>query len=147
MVKTHPPGIVLGYRAAKAHTAEHRELAAPLDQQAHELQEIFVPAYGDAVLGNSAEPGHHASIERLGEFRDVAYRAERHALTAHIDTGQFRRQRLDFQAVDADYRVAVIHQVVGEGEARWPQPDYQHLAPAVGLRVGMAQVERIPAGQ
>ena len=51
--------------AAEADAAEMRELRAPLQQQAHELQVVLVPAHGDAVFGDAAEPGHHPIVEVL----------------------------------------------------------------------------------
>ena len=49
--------------AAKTDASEHLELAAALQQQADNLQEVLVPADGDAVLGDAAEPGHHPLVE------------------------------------------------------------------------------------
>ena len=41
--------------AAKAHAAGHRKLLATLEQEAHDLEEVFVPPNRDAVLRNAAE--------------------------------------------------------------------------------------------
>ena len=57
------------------------------------------------------------------------------------------RQRLDLEAVDADDRVAVVHQVMREVEARRAQPHHQHGAAGRGTRDRPAQVERVPARQ
>ena len=57
-----------GDGAAEAHAAEHRELAAPFEQQPDDLQKILVPADRDAVLGDTAEARHHAIVERLVEL-------------------------------------------------------------------------------
>ena len=62
-------------RAAEAHAAVQRELAAALEQQADQLEEVLVPAHGDAVLGDAAEARHHALVERLVQLIDVADRA------------------------------------------------------------------------
>ena len=37
------------------------------------------------------------------------------------------RQRLDLQAIDGGHRVAVVHQMMRQREARRAQPDHQHL--------------------
>jgi hypothetical protein len=65
MVDAEREGAVDGERAAETHAAKHREFAASFQQQADELEEILVPAHGDAVFGHPAEPGHDAGIERL----------------------------------------------------------------------------------
>ena len=52
---------------------------AALEQQANDLEEVLVPAHGDAVLGDAAEARHHAIVERLEQLVDVADRRERHA--------------------------------------------------------------------
>ena len=52
-------------RPAEAHAAEEREALATLEQQPDDLQEVLVPAHGDPVLGDAAESGHHAIVERL----------------------------------------------------------------------------------
>ena len=60
MVKAQPPGIVHAQCAAKAHTADQRELIAPLQQQSHDFQEVLVPADRDAVFGHAAEARYRA---------------------------------------------------------------------------------------
>ena len=67
VVEAEREGAVDRHRAAEAHAAIHRELAAALEQQADDLQEILVPAHGDAVFGDAAEPGHDAVVEPLVE--------------------------------------------------------------------------------
>ena len=47
---------------------------APLQQQADQLEVVLVPADGDAVLGDAAEPGHDAVVEVLVQRLDVAHR-------------------------------------------------------------------------
>ena len=49
-------------------------------------------------------------------------------------------------AVDADDGMAVVHQVMRQGEARRPSPPPP--APySRSCRIGVAQVQRVPAGQ
>ena len=65
VVEAHRHRVLERHRAAEAHTAEHRELAAALEQQADELEKILVPAHGDAVFRNAAEPCHDSRAERF----------------------------------------------------------------------------------
>src|SRR5262249_9053969 len=65
-------------RAAKADAAIHGKARPPLEQQAHDLQEILVPADGDAVLGNPAEPRHDPVVEPLHQACDVVDRLKGH---------------------------------------------------------------------
>ena len=92
-----------GQRAAEAHAAEHRELAAALQQQADDLQEVLVPTDRDAVLGDTAEAGHDAVAQRFVDLGHVANRLEWNALTGRRHAGHLRRQRFDFQAVDGNH--------------------------------------------
>ena len=134
-------------RAAEAHAAVHREALAPLDQQAQQLEEVLVPANGDAVLGHTAEPGHHPIVERLGQRRDVADRHERHALAVRGDAGHCRRERLDLQPVDADDRVTVVQQMMCERESRRSHADDEHALAGGRRRDEATQVERIPSSE
>src|SRR5262249_11208605 len=59
-------------RAAKAHTAIHREVNPALEQKAHDLQEILVPANGNAVFGDAPKPSHHPVVEPFDEAHDIA---------------------------------------------------------------------------
>ena len=122
--------------AAEPHAAERGEGRAPLQQQAHELEVVLVPAHGDAVFGHAAEARHDAVIEILEQRRRVLHRLQR-----------VEPERLDLEAVDGNDRVAVIEQMMREREPGRPQPHDQHLAPAVGPRQRAAQVERVPARQ
>ena len=122
-------GFVDGQRAAEAHAAEHRELAPPLEQQADDLEEVLVPAHRDAVLGDAAEARHGAVVERLAQLANVLDRLERDAVAQRVHAGNRGIERLDLQAVDADHGVAVVHQVVRDGEAGRPEADDQHLFP------------------
>ncbi len=76
MVEAVGECLVDGQRAAEAHAAEHGELRAPLDKQANDLEEILVPANRDAVLGDAAEAGHGAMVERLLQPGDLFNRLE-----------------------------------------------------------------------
>src|SRR4029453_18025394 len=102
--------------------AEHGEFTAPFHQEADELEEILVPAHGDPVFGDAAEPRHHPRIERLAQFGGVADRPERHTSTAGIDPRYVGGERLNLEPVDRDHRVAVVHEMVREREAGGPEP-------------------------
>ncbi len=67
------------------------------------------------------------------------------ARAVRLHAGDRRIERLDLEAVDAHHRVAVVQQVVREGEARGAHADYQHALARRGLRKRTAQVERVPA--
>ena len=120
---------------------------AAFEQQAHDLEEILVPAHGDAVFGDPAEPGHDPVVEPLDEARHIADRAERMAAAVRRDAGQFDRQRLDLEPVDRGDEMAVIDQMMRQGEPGRPEPDHQHLVAARRLRQRPAEVERVPPGQ
>ncbi len=147
VVETQRKGAVDRDRAAKAHPAIHRELAAAFEQQAHDLQEILVPAHGDAVFGDPAKPGHDPVVEPVDEARHIADRLERLAAAVNGDAGDFGRQRLDLEPVDRGDEMTVVDQVMGEGEAGRPEADHQHLFPGLRPRQRAAQVERVPPGQ
>ena len=76
VVEAHAEGIVGIERAAEAHAAEQGELPAPFEQQAYHLEEILVPAHGDAVLGHAAEASHDAIIQGFVQRIDVLDRIE-----------------------------------------------------------------------
>ena len=101
---------------------------APLQQQADELEEILVPAHGDAVFGDAAETGHDAVVERFVKLAHVAHRLEGMARRRAS-----RRRKYPRAAARSSARrwpttcVAVIHQMMREREARRAQPDHQHL--------------------
>ena len=64
-------------------------------------------------------PAIDAVVEPLAQARDVAdRRGTARARRRAIDAGDFRRQRLDLQPVDRRDEVAVIHQVMRQGEPR-----------------------------
>ena len=147
VVEAEREGAVDGERAAEAHAAEHRELAAPFQQQADELEEILVPAHGDAVFGDAAEPGHDAAVERLAQLGGIADRAERRARAGGVDTRDGGIERLDLEPVDRHHGVAVVHEMMREREAGGPEAHDQDLAAAGGLGQRPAQIERIPSRQ
>ena len=120
---------------------------AALEQQTDHLQEILVPADRDAVFGHAAEARHHAVVQRFVKLVHVANRTEAHALAERRHAGNIHRQRLDLQAVHADHRVAVVHQMMREREAGGSQADHQHLVPALGPRQRTREIQRIPARQ
>ena len=111
-------------------------LRAALQQQAHNFEIILVPADGDTVLGDAAEPGHDAVVEVLEQGLHVAHRGR-----------EVEPQRFDLQAIDGDDRVAIVHQVMRQGEPGGAEADDQHLPPAIGAGQGTADVQRIPARQ
>ena len=147
MVKAELPGVVNAQCATEAHAADQRELIAPLEQQAHDLQEILVPAHRDAVFGHAAEAGNRAGIEVFVQGVDVAHRRKRDARAVRVNARQRLRQRLDFQAVDRHDGVSVVHQMVSQRESRRACADHEHLAAAGRCRQGAPQIQRIPARQ
>src|ERR1700712_5161904 len=56
-----------------------------------------------------------------------------------------RRQRLDFEAVDANYRMAVVHQVVRQRESGGTHAGDEHALTCARLWIRRAQIKRIPA--
>ena len=114
-----------------------------------DLQEVLVPAHGDAVLGDAAEARHHALVERLVAASSTSRIGSNGTRSpSRVDAGQRRGQRLDLQPVDADDGVAVVHQVMREREAGRAHARRPARACRVGgARQRPAQVERIPARQ
>ena len=147
MVEAHCESVFRRDRAAEAHAAEHRELRAAFKQQAHHLEEVLVPAHGDAVLGHAAEACHDTLVQRLVDLADFADRLEGHAFAGRVHAREAGGQRLDLEPVDAHHRMAVVHQVVRETEAGRPQADHQHALAARHLGVGAGEVQRVPARQ
>ena len=121
-------------RSAEAHASVQREPRAPLEQEPDQLQEILVPAHGDAVFGHAAKAGHAPCLERLCEHRDVADGRERHALAFERDSRQRGLERLDLEAVDADDGVPVVQQVMRERESGRTHAHDEHALP--GRRQG-----------
>ena len=132
-------------RSAETHAPVECEAIAPLEQQPDQLQEILVPAHRDAVLGDPAKTCHQAIAQRFHQRIDVAHSFECNAVAGDGDPGQRRRERLDLESIDADDRVAVIDEVMGERESCRPQPDDQHPPAGTRSRHRPAQTERIPS--
>ena len=122
-------------RRRTARTASRRSSSKPDD-----LQEVLVPAHGDAVFGDAAEARHHAVVERLAQRRDVADRLERRRARPRSVTPESAGSSGSIlQAVDADDRVAVVQQVMREREAGRPHADDQHaLARCAAAAAGAA---------
>ena len=99
-------------RAAKAHAAIHRKIRPSFEQQAHDLQEILVPANRDAVLGDAAEPRHDAVVEAFDQGRDIADRLELAPRAVERDAADLGRQRLDLEPIDRRDEMAVVQQVM-----------------------------------
>src|SRR5258708_10863652 len=145
MVEAEREGVVESERAAEAHAAIHGEPAPTLDEKPHDLEEVLVPAHGDAVFGNAAESGHHPLVQRFRELVDAADRPEFDPRAERRDAGERRLERLDLEPVDGGYGMAVVHEMVREIEAGGPEPDHQHLVARVRPRQRTAEGERIPA--
>ena len=112
------------------------ERVPPLQQQADQFQVVLVPPHGDAVFGHAAEPGHHPLVQVLVQRRHIAHRG-----------GGIEAKRLDLQPVDRHHGVAVVQQMMRQGEAGRAEAHHQHLAPRRRPRQRAADVERVPAGQ
>jgi len=137
--------VVGAQRAAEAHATHQGEALAPFEQQPHQLQEVLVPAHGDAVFGHAAEAGHHPVVQRLVQRAHVVHRLEGHPRAVDAHAARALVERLDLQAVDADHAVPFLEQVVREREAGGPHARHQHAVAAVGPGQRAAQVQRIPA--
>jgi hypothetical protein len=93
----------------------------------------------------AAETGHGAALERLRQLRDVADRAGRARGIRRPARRKLPLERLDLEAVDADDRVAVVHEVVREREPGRPHAHDEDALPGCAKRQRAAQVQRIPA--
>ena len=87
VVEAHPPCVLDGHRAAKAHTAEHRECVASLHQQADQLEEVLVPAHRDAIFSHTAKASHDTRTQRLHQRLHIAHRGKSYSLAIDTDTG------------------------------------------------------------
>ena len=129
--KPSAKALVDGERAAEAHAAEHRELRAALEQQADDLEEVLVPAHGDAVFGDAAEAGHDAVVEPLVELRRRRGSGRNGTRSPRASTPEISGGSGSiFSPSIADDGVAVVHQVMREREARRAEADDQHLVAA-----------------
>src|SRR5215471_13298107 len=109
VIETEIEGAIDGNGAAEADAAIHGEFAAALNQKARDFQEILVPSDGDAVFGDAAETCHHAVVERFVNLENITDGAEGNALARGFDAGDFGGERLDFQSINADDGVTVVH--------------------------------------
>ncbi len=75
------------------------------------------------VLGHAAEAGHYPVVEIFEQCLGVAHGG-----------GGVEPERFDLQPVDRHHAVAVIHQMVRQGEAGGTKTDDQHFASAVRAR-------------
>jgi hypothetical protein len=143
VVEAQVPAVVERQRAAHAHAVEEPELLAAHQHDVVQVQEVLVPAHGDAVLGDAAEARGRPLRERADDLGDVLDRLGHAAL----GPAQVIRQRLDLQAFDADHAEALVQQVVRERVARGPHPDDQDVLAVVAQRIRAPAVQRVPARQ
>ena len=143
MVEPLGPGVLDGERAAEADAAVDAQALAARERQVQQRQEVLVPAHGDAVLGDAAEPLEHPFVERLVDLAPLRNRLRRRIRGA----GQSLRQRLDLEPIDCHHAEALVEEVVRQRVSGGPQPDDEHIAPVVGERVRTPHVQRIPARQ
>ena len=147
MVETVGEGVLDGERSAEADAAEHAEALPPLQLQPDELQEVLVPARGDAVFGDAAEARHDPVVEVLVERFDVPDGPEGAPFAHRVDSRQGGIERLDLQTVHRDDGMAVVDEVVSQIEAGRPRSDHQNAAPGGGPGQRTFEVQRIPARQ
>ena len=123
--------------------------AAPLQQQPHHLQEVLVPAHGDAVLGHAAEAGHHPRARAARAARSTSrIGRERHARAVG-------RRRPRSPASSGSIFSPSMPTTAWPSLIRWwasvkpagPRPTTSTRLPLAGLRQRPAQVERVPARQ
>ena len=130
MVEAQRPGVFQRHRATKTHTTEQRKLPPPLQQQAHHLEKVLVPAHRDAVFGHAAKTGHTAFVQRFTQVGIAVYRLEGGARSVQAHARDMLRQGLDLQAIDTHHGVAVVQEVVRQPETCWPHARHQHLVAA-----------------
>ncbi len=145
VIEAHLEGRVHGDGAAESHAAVERKLGAALEQQAHHLQVVLVPADRDAVLSHAAEACHGAMIQRFEQFVGIADRAERNAIAERIDARDAGGQRLDLESIDSGHRVPVVHQVVRQRESGRAHAHDEHLLAGGRHRIRTREIERVPA--
>ncbi len=143
VVEPQVPGVVQRQGAAEADAVVQAELLAPHQQQVIDVQEVLVPAHGDAVFGDAAEAEDDAAIQRPGDVVDVLDRLGH----APLGPAHAHGKRFDAQPVDADHAEAFVQQVVGQRVARRPHADHENVLAVVRKGIGPAEIERVPAGQ
>jgi hypothetical protein len=79
VVEAHREGVVDVSVPPKRTPPNIANCVAPLQQQAHHLQEVLVPAHGDAVFGDAAEAGHARGRRDSRTASHVFDRLEGHA--------------------------------------------------------------------
>src|SRR5665647_2499926 len=124
-----------------ARAAVDAQRPSPCEVQVQHVEEVFVPPYGDAVLGDAAEARQGALVETAEERLRIADQLRR----ACVRAGELLGERLDLQAVDRDYREAFVQEVVGDGVAGGAEPYDENLLAVVRERVRAGRVERVPA--
>ena len=140
MIEAAGKSVLHRQRAAEAHAADQREALAPLQQEPHHFKKILIPAHGDAVFGHPAEAPHDAIIEWLLQVRDASDGTKGRARAIDFDAGQFRRQRLDFQAVNTHHGVALVQQMMRQCIAGRPHAGHQHPLAGARTRQWTAQI-------
>ena len=145
MIEAHVQCAFSGDRTAETHPAKQGKLRTPLQQQANDLQKIFIPAHGNAIFGHPAETSHHSIIQWLTQGAGIIYWRKRHTFTRTIHTRQFSWQRFDFQAINTNHHMPIIHQMMRQRITRRPHTHHQHTLARVSERVRATNVERIPA--
>src|SRR5262249_56438188 len=96
-----------------------------------------------AGSGHAADPGQDAGIEWVAQLDGVADRTEPRARAGDVDARNIGVERLDLEPVDRDDGMTVVHEVMGEREARGPEPHNENLAAGRGLRERPKQIERL----
>ena len=143
VIEAQAPGILDGQRPAEAHAAVEFEVAAPRQGQIDDLEEVLVPAHGDAVFGDAAEAGHDALVQIFVDGGKVAHYLRQVLRT----TGELTGQGFDLEGVDADHRETFVQEIVRQGIARRSHAHHQHFFAVVRKCHRAFYVQRIPARQ
>ena len=128
MVEAEREGAVDRQRAAEAHAAIHRELARRSSSSRTILRKFLSQR---TVMPYSATPPNPA-MTRVVEAARTRLATSRIGANgtrspSGVDAGDLGRQRLDLQPVDRGDEMAVIDQVMRQGEPGRAEPDHQHL--------------------
>ena len=62
--------------------------------------------------------------------------ARERMVSEQVEARERRLERLDLQAIYGHDRVALVHQVMGQGVSGWPESHNQHAAAACRLGAG-----------
>jgi hypothetical protein len=87
VVEAHREGVV-DVSVPPKRTPPNRRTRAPFEQQADQLQEVLVPAHGDAVLGDAAEAGQHAVAELFEELDSTSRTGAKARARRRVDARQ-----------------------------------------------------------